>query len=789
MTAPSVDQSAASPWVGARVPRVEDRALLMGQGRYTDDIDVPGTLHAAFVRSPVASGRLLHVDSAAAVQLPGVYRVITASDLRDYPSLRAEIDRPGFAATDLPLLATDRVRYDGEPVALVLASSPHAAEDAAEAVRLAIETTVAVVSIEDATRPEASLVHDHVPGNVLLDTTLIEDDSIDEVLDDAALMLEETFASSRVNATPMEGRACLAEVLRHEGRLTLYSSTQVPHLLRSTVAEVLGWAESRVRVVAPDVGGGFGQKCVIAPEEVLISVAAVLTGRPVKWIEDRRENLVNGFSGHEQRYRVKVGFDGDGRLLALSAEVDCDVGAYNCYPFTCAVEPLMAAGELPGTYKLPRYHVRARGISTNKAPMAPYRGVSRPQIVLVMERLMDKAARRLGIDRIEIRRRNLIMDQDFPYEGVNGVVYDEGSYLESLELCAERLDWSSWREVQASAREEGRLIGLGFSCFSERTGYGTSVFAGRGMSMVPGFDVAQVTMDPTGEVTLALGTSSHGQGHQTTFAQVVADELGLRPSQVRVVEGDTDATPYGWGTFASRSMVIGGGSAKRAARKLADRIRETASHLLEVGVHDLVLENGRVAVRGVPESGISLREVGRITYHQSPKLPPGSVPLLSESASFDPGGTFSNATHGVVVEVDAETGKVDILRFLVVEDCGVVVNPSIVDGQVRGGVAQGVAAALYEELRYADNGQCQTSTLMDYLVPTAAEIPRIEILHLETPCPYTETGAKGMGEGGTIGAPAAIANAVADALSPLGIEVDRIPITPAWIRTQVRASR
>lgn len=779
---------ARGAWVGTPLLRVEDEQFLTGNGRYTDDLTPPRTLHASFVRSPVAAGRLVDVDASAARELPGVVRVLTAADLTDVGSLRAELDREGFVPTDMPLLASEHVRYDGEPVALVLAASPHQAEDGAEAVRITIDAVTAVTSIEQALDAQSPRVHAVAAENVLLDTVLIDDPAIDAVFSTAALVLDERFVSARVNAAPMEGRACLAEVGGPDSRLTLHSSTQVPHLLRSTLAKVLGWSEASVRVVAPDVGGGFGQKCVIAPEEVLISVAAVLTRRPVKWTEDRRENLVSGFSGHEQRYHITTAFDASGRFLAIRATIDCDIGAYSCYPFSCAVEPLMAAGELPGTYKLPRYHARARGVATNKTPMAPYRGVSRPQIVLVMERLLDKAAQRLGLDRVEIRRRNLIAPEDFPYRGVNGIVYDEGSYLESLEIGSRLLDLPSWSAAQERARSEGRLIGVGLACFSERTGYGTGVFAGRGMSLVPGFDVAHVTMDPTGGVTLAVGTSSHGQGHRTSFAQVVADELGLEPSRIRVVEGDTDTTPYGWGTFASRSMVIGGGSSKRAATKLADSIRRTAGHLLEVDPDDLVLEQGRVAVRGAPERGMSLAEIGRITYHASHSLPAGATQELSESAGFDPQGTFSNALHGVVVGVDQETGEIEIQRYVVVEDCGVVVNPLIVEGQVRGGVAQGIAAALYEEVRYSDNGQCQSSTFMDYLVPTAAEIPDIEIVHLETPCEYTETGAKGMGEGGTIGAPAAIACAVADALSPLGIEVDRLPITPAWVRAAIRTS-
>jgi aerobic carbon-monoxide dehydrogenase large subunit len=446
----------------------------------------------------------------------------------------------------------------------------------------------------------------------------------------------------------------------------------------------------------------------------------------------------------------------------------------------------MAQTEMPGPYRLKRYWSRARAVATNKVPMAPYRGVSRPQFTFVMERLMQKAAKRLGMDAVEIRRRNLITAEEFPYESPTGVVYDPGSYVESLEKCAEALDFSAWKKRQEEARREGRLIGLGFSCFAERTGYGTRAFALRKMAITPGLDNAHLKMDPTGNVAVAVGTCGHGQGHQTTLAQIAADELGITPEKILVRQGDTDATPYGWGTFASRSLVIGGGATKKAAALLADRIREVASHLLEASPEDLELEDGRVRVKGSPDRSFEVAEVARAAFLEAQRLPEGEAGTLEANAGFDPPGTFSNATHGVEVEIDPETGEVRLGRYVVAEDCGVMVNPMIVEGQVRGGVAQGIAAALYERLIYDDEGQLLTSTLMDYLVPTATEIPTVEILHLETPCEYSETGAKGMGEGGTMGAPAAIASAVADAVFHLDIEIDHLPVTPDRLRAAIK---
>jgi len=780
--------SPARPWVGRSVPRVEDARHLTGRGMFVDDIERPRMLYAAFARSPFGAARVEKVSIEDALGVSGVEKVITRSDLEDVPGLRPELHRPEFVGVDMPLLSGDMVRHAGEPVALVLADSPHAAEDGADAVAVEYERQEAVVSLDAALAEDARTVHEEMEDNVMVDV-LSHDDSVDEAFERAAVVVEATFETGRLAAVPMEGRACLAEWNGREDKLVLYTSTQVPHIVRTALSEVLEIPHQRIRVVAPDVGGGFGQKCVVSREELLVAIAAQRLELPVKWIEDRQENLTASFHGHEQRYEVSAAFDEEGRLLALEADILCDVGAYSCYPFTCGVEPLMAATEMPGPYRLRRYRSRARAVATNKVPMAPYRGVSRPQFTFAMERLMQKAAKRLGMDAVEVRRRNLISADEFPYESPTGVVYDPGSYIESLEKCAGALDFPGWKERQEEARREGRLIGMGFSCFAERTGYGTRTFALRKMGITPGLDNAHVRMDPSGNVAVAVGTCGHGQGHQTTLAQIAADELGIEPEDVVVRQGDTETTPYGWGTFASRSLVVGGGATKKAAALLAERIKEVASHLLEAAPGDLEIEDGKVSVSGSPDRYIEIPEVARAAYLEAQRLPEGEAGSLEASSGFDPPGTFSNATHGVVVEIDPETGDVRIDRYLVAEDCGVMVNPMIVEGQVRGGVAQGIAAALYEQLIYDDEGQLVTSTLMDYLVPTAMEIPAVEILHLETPCEYSETGAKGVGEGGTMGAPAAVASAVADALSHLDVEIDRLPITPDLLRAAIRDSR
>ncbi len=773
-------------WVGRPVARMEDPHFLTGATSYVDDLVRADLLHVVFVRSPLAAARVEAIDATEARTAAGVVSVMTGADL-DAPGLRPVLLRPEFQATTMRLLATGTVHHAGEAVAMVVATSRQAAVDAAELVWVDYEPVAAVPSLEVSLDPAGPAVHPGQP-NVLLDLVMFDDEALDEVMADADLVIEERFTSGRVTASPLETRAALAEWDAREGRLILHASTQVPHILRTAVAEQLGLDENRVRVIAPDVGGGFGLKCVVGREEILVALAARRLRRPAKWVEGRRENLTASFHGHEQRYDIRAGFDREGVLLALEADILCDVGAYNCYPFTCGVEPLMAAGEMPGPYRLRHYRARTRGVATNKAPMAPYRGVSRPQITFVMERLMDKAARRLGLDPVEIRRRNLIQHDQFPYEGITGILYDEGSYRESLELAATAAEATGLPQRREAARRRGRLRGLGFACFSERSAYGTPVFAQRLMGITPGYELARVRMDPSGRLTVALGTSSHGQGHATTIAQIVADRFGVEPAWVRVVQGDTDAVPYGWGTFASRSIVLSGDAADRAAATLATRIKRIAAHLLEAAPEDLDLGGGRITVRGQPDAGIDLAEVARTAYLASHRLPADEHADLEERASADPPGMFSNATHAVELEVDPETGDVEIVRYVVVEDCGVMINPMIVEGQVRGGVAQGIAAALYEQLQFDEDAQPLTTNLGSYLVPTALEIPHIEVLHLETPSRHSETGAKGMGEGGTIGAPAAVINALNDALAPLGVELDHIPATPMMIRSAIASA-
>ncbi|HLU60264.1 MAG TPA: xanthine dehydrogenase family protein molybdopterin-binding subunit [Pseudonocardia sp.] len=785
MTGPRFRRDGA--WVGASVPRREDPRLLAGRGRFVDDITLPGMLHAQFVRSTVAHGWIRAVDLDEVRAVPGVVAAFSAADLA-LGDITALLDRPPheFVPTSMPVLARDKVRFVGEPVAIVIARDPYAAEDGVEAAVVEYEELEPVVGDTAALADGAPLVHAEAPRNTLVDVSLFATEGIDEVFAEAPCVVRVRSKTGRQNALPLETRGVVASWDDRDEQLHVKTNTQIPHQVRTVLARCAGLDEKQVRVTVPDMGGGFGQKCVVGREEIAAAAAALRLRRPVKWIEDRRDALTAAFLAREQRYDVRAAFDADGRILALDADVVCDMGAYSCYPFTAGIEPLMASAEMPSVYRVPAYRVRGRAVTTNKAPTGPYRGVSRPQYVMVVERLMERAARELGLDPVEIRRRNVITV--FPYTGVNGITYDPGSYRESLELCERVLREEGWYDL----RDTGRVIGIGYACFSERTGYGSGAFAQRRMQVVPGFDISEIRMDVSGTVSVTTGTMSHGQSHETTMAQLVADRLGLDIAQVKVVQGDTDRITYGFGSFASRSITIGGSAVAAAAEKLGAQLKEIAAHLMEVDVDACELDgDGGVRLRDDPDRRLSFAELADVAYLRAHLLPKGVGPGLSATASFDvPGdGTFSNATHGVVVELDPGTGGVEILRYVCVEDCGVAINPKVVDGQCRGGIAQGIAGALFEQVTYDAAGQPLAPSLMEYKVPTASEIPDIAIHHLETPCAFTANGAKGAGEGGTIGAPAAVLNAVNDALRDTGVELDDTPIAREAVFRALEAHR
>ena len=777
-TAPHENHSAL---VGTSARRREDPRLLTGRGTFTDDIHLPGTLYAQFVRATVASATVTSLDLSAVREVPGVVAAFDAADL-ELGDITARLGRPlaEFVPTSMPILARDRVRYAGEPLAIVVATDPYAAEDGLEAAQVSYAPAQAVTSDTEALAPDAPLVHAEAPANTLLDVSMFATEGIDDVFAEAPCVVDVSVRTGRQNALPLETRAALAAWDDREEQLTLRTPTQVPHQVRTVAARCLGLDERAVRVLVPDMGGGFGLKCVVGREEIAVAAAALRLGRPVKWTEDRKDALTASFLAREQHYEARAAFDAEGHILGLDTDLICDMGAYSCYPFTAGIEPLMASAEMPGVYKVPAYRVRGRAVATNKAPSAPYRGVSRPQYVLVVERLFERAARELGMDPVEVRRRNLITE--FPYTGAKNVTYDPGSYLESLDLCERTLREEGWYTRREEAAAAGRHLGIGYACFSERTGYGSTAFAQRRMEVVPGFDIAEARMDVTGALTVSTGTMSHGQSHETTMAQIAADELGVDLGRVRIHQGDTDRVTYGWGTFASRSIAVGGSAVRLATGKLGEKLRLIAASQWDVAPDRVEVGDGR-ARNTHDGSTLSYPELAEIAYLKSHLLPKGVEPGLSATASFDVfnDGTFSNATHGVVVELHEATGQVEIVRYVCVEDCGVAINPQVVEGQCRGGIAQGIAGALFEEITYDAQGEPSATSFMDYRVPTALEIPEISIAHLETPCAFTETGAKGAGEGGTIGAPGAVLNAVNDALRPTGVELDQTPIAPETV--------
>jgi carbon-monoxide dehydrogenase large subunit len=762
-------KGSGAKWVGRAIRRIEDPALVTGRGTFTANL--PSASWVRFVRSPVAAGNIRSITA------PTDSLVVTARDLVGIKSIVPMLHKFSYKPIRQPILAKDVIRFVGECVAAVIAPTKEAAEDIAEAVDINIEALDPVIDARDALHENSNRLHPEAPRNIVVEGRF-ETSGFEAVRQTGHKIVKVDVRSRRQNALPLEARAGCAAFDHATGRVSLTCTTQMPHLTRTAIADVLGMMESDLRVIAPDVGGGFGQKMSLAPEYVLLVWLAKTYRRSFAWTEDRRENLIASFHSRDQYVALEGAFDQSGRLLSLSADILVNIGAYSCFPTTCGVEPLMAMAEMPGPYDVRHYRCVSRGVATNTCPMAPYRGVSRPVITLALERLMDQAAKALGMDPIEIRACNLI--RTFPYTSATGLVFDEASYRETLDLAVERIDVSAFRKRQADERLKGRYLGLGLATFSERTGYGTPAFAARGMEITPGWEAVELSIDPSGTIEARIGASPHGQGLRTTLGQIIADQLGVNPADIRIIHGDTDRSPYGWGTFGSRSLVISGGATLIAAQKVRAKLQKIAGRMLEAAAEDIVLEDGAAKVGGTDRS-IPISALARETYHRTHNLGNDIEPGIAEKGQYDPLGTFSNACHVAIVEVDVETGKVLVERFLVAEDAGLLINPMIADGQVAGGVAQGIGNALLEEIIYDDSGNILSSTLADYLPPTGHDIPTIEVHHLETHTSATNLGAKGLGEGGAIGAPAAVVNAINDALSPFGVSIDEMPVTPRRI--------
>ena len=781
-------QGGTGKMVGARVRRVEDPRVLLGTSQYVDDLDLPNSVALAFVRSPYAHARILSIDVNTAQDRSDVQLVVTGADIAEaIKPLRVVYDpnkAPTHKSCDWPVLAQGKVRFVGEAVAVVVATDRYAAEDAAGVIDVEYEPLDPVCDVEQALAADAPLVHEEWGDNVM-QTLRVEIGEVAKAFHVADCVVSERLTTGRHMALPMETRGCVASFERGTDTLTVWSSTQVPHMLRSHLALVLDFPEHHIRVIAPDVGGGFGQKAHLFPEEAVAAYLARRLGRPVKWIEDRRENLSASLHAKQQVAQAELAVRQDGTILGIRGRFVSDVGAYSEYPWGSAFEAGHAASSMPGPYKTPAFAFEAVSVATNKTTIGVYRGVGLPIGVLTMERLMDLAAHKLGLDPAEIRLRNMIRKEEHPYTTIIGAEVESGSHRESLQKALDILGYKECRAEQQRARAQGRYLGIGIGCYLEGTAPSSAAFASMGLHM-GGYESATVRMDVAGTVTVLVGTHSHGQSHETTLAQVAADELGLPLAAIRIIEGDTNAVPYGMGTWGSRSAVTGGGAISKASEKLRNKMLRIASRMTEVPDDDLELAAGMIRRKADATPLLPIKEFAYRVLVQAGSLPPDEEPGLDATAHYEPPpSTHANASHIALVEVDSDTGKVDLLRYIVVEDCGTIINPTVVDGQIQGGVAQGIGTALYEHAIYDENGQFLTGTLMDYIIPTAVDVPQVEIGHIESPSPYTPHGIKGMGEGGAIAPPAAIANAVADALAPFDVRVNAIPLTPervlGWI--------
>jgi carbon-monoxide dehydrogenase large subunit len=749
------------PYVGSAFRRREDRRLLTGASRFLDDIRLPGMGHAALVRSPHAHARVVRVDAAAARGLPGVAAVLTAEDLGPpVPRIPAVPVFPGIGAARHPLLAGGTVRYVGQPVAVVVADSRYAAEDAAEAVRVEYEPLPAVADAGAALDPAAPVLHPALGSNVIFSRDVRSGDA-EAAFRGAAVVVEATFEEPRLAGLPMEGRGVVARYDETSDRYEITLSTQSPHGARETLAELLGVAADRVRVVAPDVGGGFGVKGIDYPEEALAAILARRLGRPVAWAEDRLENLKTTVQGRGQRARLRAAAAADGTVTAIAGEILADLGAY-CYSVTALI-PTLTTLVATGAYRIRNVGLTLRGVATNKTPSGPYRGAGRPEGAYYIERLMDLLAERLGLDPAEIRRRNFI--DTFPYEGATGLVYDSGDYPALLDKALRLSRYEPWRREQARRRREGgALLGIGLATWIETAGGGET------------WETARLRLKPDGRLSAVTGSSPHGQGLATALGQIVADALGVAPEDVAVLHSDTDAIPEGVGTFASRSLSLGGSAMAQAADAVRRRIVAAAARLLEASPRDIVLDGGRAGVRGVPKGMLSFAEIAARA----------GEPIEADTRFESERVMTPSGAHVAVVEVDPDTGVVTVLAYTAVSDCGRIVNPLLVDGQVHGSVAQGLAQALLEQVAYGEDGQPLTGSLLDYGVPTAADLPAITSAMQETPSPLNPLGSKGIGESGTIGAPPAVVNAVCDALRPLGVRTVDMPLSPERVWQAIR---
>ncbi len=772
--------------IGARVPRKEDSRHLHGKGQYVSDMMLPGQREVAFLRSPVAHGRIRGIKKPAGSE----GRVFVREDLAEAKDIVAPSTLPSYKVSGQPPLAHGKVRFVGEPVVMCVAKTRAQAEDLCEQVQLDIEELPVLVDSETARFEKNTRVHEEWDDNLFL--SLSVENGFEALAKKATVVVKREVELSRQAMVPMEGKAVVAHWDERADQLVMYYSTQTPHIVRTGIAQFLGLDEGQVRIIAPDVGGGFGYKVIVHPEELAVAWLAMKYKKPYRWIEDRREHLVSGANARQHKYQLTGYADDKGRLLALDAEITIDGGAYSNWPFTIGLEPGQAMGNLPGPYDFQGYRCKTYCVATNKPGFMPYRGVARTGVCFAMELLMDAIARAVDRDPYEVRMENLVRPEQMPYDNVVKKHYDSGNYPAALALAREKFDHAKWLERQKKGEPDGRKIGIGYASYCEQSAHGTSVFATWGLPLVPGYDQSAVKLTPDGGLEVRVGVHSHGQGMETTFAQLAHEVLGIDVQKVKITHGDTGTTPYSTGTYASRSIVMAGGATLKACAELIPRIIKIGAFL--IGCKDEEARFDKVhGVVGPDGKSVDLKEICSVWY-----LRPDRAPLdvdrrgLEVSVSYKPdrdSGAFSYASHAVAVAVDTETGQVEILDYVIAEDCGTLVNPMVVEGQTLGGVAQGIGTAMYEEIQYDANGQPNASTFADYLLPGPTEIPNMRIFHMETPSPYTMYGIKGMGEGGAIAPPAVIFNAVNDALRATGAEVSKTPLTPHRLLAEIERAR
>ncbi len=757
---------------------------MAGRGYFVADIQLPGLREVAFVRSQVAHGRI------RGISVPQTDReaVWTAARLGPFAEpLTATSTLEGFRAAALPNLAEDKVRYVGEPVALAIAGTRAEAEDVAARVGVDLEPLPAVVDFAAALAPDAPKVHDDWPDNIFA-TTAGEVGEVDAAAREADVTVTREYTLHRQAVVPLETRGVIAHYNRSTGELVVWSSTQTPHMIRDMIALQLGMEARSVRVIATDMGGGFGAKCSVYPEEITLAAIATQVDHPVRWVEDRSEAQVASTQARDHRHRITAYAAADGTLLGVEADILVNSGAYSVHPWTATMDATMASAMIPGPYRLHNYRFRTRSLASNKTPSGPYRGVARPAAAFSIERTIDELAHELGMEPYEVRIKNMVRSEEMPYVSAANKVYDSGDYPEAVRRATALIEHDAWRKRQralpASAR---RRIGIGYGSFTEQTAHGCLEWAARGLAVTIGTEGARLAMDATGSFTLSVGIKTHGQGSETTLAQVVSEVFDVDLDHVTVSHGDTAMTPRGDGTFASRTMVMAGGATHGAALALAEKVKRIGAVLLDEPVDNTVLRDH--AVVGKKDSVTYARLAKEFLF--TPDHVPGVEAGLEVTHYYRPEvqtGAFTYATQVAVVEVDLDTGAVKLLDYAAVEDCGTVVNPRIVDGQIIGGIAQGIGNALLEEIVHDADGQPKSTSFLDYLLPGATEVPHIKIEHMATPSPHTAFGVKGAGEGGAIPPPAAIANAVRDALREYGTQVNETPMTPERVWTALQLS-